>query len=180
MEGSASDISQRDTEMESFSRKDEPERLETRQENGTISSINTTRTNLKPSYARHYEETSSIHSNSTGASSIFDDSLSLYANDVLNGQPYSQIPLRTLSPPMISVREPQSAPISSQSQSRWKQSHAYRAWAQSKGMLMVILSQFFSSSMNVMTQLLERDGAHGKAMHPFQVRALMPPSVPQG
>jgi hypothetical protein len=36
-------------------------------------------------------------------------------------------------------------------------------------MLMVILAQFFGASMNVMTQLLEKDGSHGKAMHPFQV-----------
>ena len=54
--------------------------------------------------------------------------------------------------------------------SRWKRSMFYRVWAQGKGMLMVVLSQFFGSSMNVMTQLLERDGSHGKAMHPFQVR----------
>lgn len=45
----------------------------------------------------------------------------------------------------------------------------WMAWLQSKGMLMVILSQFFGASMNVMTQMLEKDGSHGKAMHPFQV-----------
>lgn len=44
-----------------------------------------------------------------------------------------------------------------------------RAWVHSKGMLMVIMSQFFRASMYVITQVLERDGSHGKAMHPFQV-----------
>jgi hypothetical protein len=56
--------------------------------------------------------------------------------------------------------------------SRRKRSLRYllsKGWIQSKGMLMVIVSQFFGASMNVMTQILERDGSHGKAMHPFQV-----------
>lgn len=42
-------------------------------------------------------------------------------------------------------------------------------WVQSKGMAMVLLSQFFGASMNVMTQVLEVDGTHGPAMDPFQV-----------
>lgn len=42
-------------------------------------------------------------------------------------------------------------------------------WLQSKGMVFVMLSQFFGASMNVMTQVLEVNGSHGPAMHPFQV-----------
>lgn len=34
---------------------------------------------------------------------------------------------------------------------------------------MVMLSQFFGASMNVMTRLLELDGPHGQGMHPFEV-----------
>lgn len=45
----------------------------------------------------------------------------------------------------------------------------HAAWLQSKGMAMVLLSQFFGASMNVMTQVLEVDGTHGRAMDPFQV-----------
>ena len=44
------------------------------------------------------------------------------------------------------------------------------AWLATKGMILVILSQFFGATMNVMAQILEKDGAHGKGMHPFQVR----------
>jgi hypothetical protein len=40
---------------------------------------------------------------------------------------------------------------------------------QSKGLLMVMLSQFFGASMNVMTQVLETPGSHGEALGPFQV-----------
>ncbi|KAJ9310020.1 hypothetical protein DTO217A2_306 [Paecilomyces variotii] len=45
----------------------------------------------------------------------------------------------------------------------------WTAWLQYKGMIMVMLSQFFGASMNVMTRLLEIDGAHGKGMDPFQI-----------
>jgi hypothetical protein len=40
---------------------------------------------------------------------------------------------------------------------------------QNKGVAFVLLSQFFGASMNVMTQVLEMDGAHGKAMDPLLV-----------
>lgn len=43
-------------------------------------------------------------------------------------------------------------------------------WLQNKGMVLVMLSQFFGASMNVMTQILEVNGPHGPAMDPFQVR----------
>ncbi|EEQ86888.1 uncharacterized protein BDCG_02008 [Blastomyces dermatitidis ER-3] len=42
-------------------------------------------------------------------------------------------------------------------------------WLMSKGMVMVMLAQFFGSSMNVMTRTLQLDGSHGKGMHPFQI-----------
>lgn len=45
----------------------------------------------------------------------------------------------------------------------------WAAWLQSKGLVLVMLSQFFGASMNVMTRVLEINGPHGKGMHPFQV-----------
>jgi hypothetical protein len=111
-----------------------------------------------------YEEPGSIYLNNLrpAADRLFGDNLSLYAGNVSNGQNYGQTHLQT-GPLPTSASEPQP-------DSRWKRSMVYRVWTQAKGMLMVVLSQFFGSSMNVMTQLLERDGSHGKAMHPFQVR----------
>jgi len=101
------------------------------------------------------------------ADTLFTD-LSLYTGNASDSHTYSQVPLHeSLSP--IPVSQNQSSTEASQPKSKWKQSIVWRAWLQSKGMLMVILSQFFGATMNVMTQVLERDGAHGKAMHPFQV-----------
>jgi hypothetical protein len=42
-------------------------------------------------------------------------------------------------------------------------------WVQGKGMILVMLAQFFGASMNVMTQVLEIKGRNGKGFHPFQV-----------
>ena len=42
-------------------------------------------------------------------------------------------------------------------------------WIRNKGAVLVLLAQAFGSLMNVATRILETDGAHGKAMHPFQV-----------
>jgi hypothetical protein len=42
-------------------------------------------------------------------------------------------------------------------------------WIRNKGAVLVLLSQAFGSLMNVATRILETDGVHGKAMHPFQV-----------
>ena len=44
-------------------------------------------------------------------------------------------------------------------------------WIRNKGAILVLLAQAFGSLMNVATRILETDGAHGKAMHPFQVPA---------
>lgn len=46
-------------------------------------------------------------------------------------------------------------------------------WTANKGLALVILSQLFGVMMNVTTRLLEMDGSHGSAMHPFQVRMPM-------
>lgn len=42
-------------------------------------------------------------------------------------------------------------------------------WAKNKGLALVILAQLFGIMMNVTTRLLELDGRHGTALHPFQV-----------
>ena len=44
-------------------------------------------------------------------------------------------------------------------------------WARNKGLALVILAQLFGSVMSLTTRLLETEGAHGRAMHPFQVRS---------
>lgn len=124
--------------------------------------VRRTDTSSKPDELQ-YEEPGSIYLNDLRPATdrLFGDNLSLYAGNVSNGQNYGQSPTQA-GPSPTSVPEAQPT-------SRWKRSMFYRVWAQGKGMLMVVLSQFFGSSMNVMTQLLERDGSHGKAMHPFQV-----------
>ncbi|KAL5341704.1 hypothetical protein BJX70DRAFT_357727 [Aspergillus crustosus] len=42
-------------------------------------------------------------------------------------------------------------------------------WLQGKGMILVMLSQFFGASMNVMTQVLELKGRNGEGFKPFQI-----------
>jgi hypothetical protein len=42
-------------------------------------------------------------------------------------------------------------------------------WIRNKGAILVLLAQAFGSLMNVATRILETEGAHGRAMHPFQV-----------
>ncbi|ODM21744.1 hypothetical protein SI65_02588 [Aspergillus cristatus] len=51
---------------------------------------------------------------------------------------------------------------------QWK-TKGHDFWLQSKGMILVLLSQFFGASMNVMTQYLEIDGERGAGMDPFQI-----------
>lgn len=43
-------------------------------------------------------------------------------------------------------------------------------WLRNKGVVLVLLAMVFGSGMNVAARLMETDGSHGKAMHPFQVR----------
>ncbi len=42
-------------------------------------------------------------------------------------------------------------------------------WLRNKGVVLVLLAMVFGSGMNVTARLMETDGSHGKAMHPFQV-----------
>ena len=42
-------------------------------------------------------------------------------------------------------------------------------WLRQKGVLLVLVSQFFGSCMNLATRILENEGSHGKGMHPIQV-----------
>jgi hypothetical protein len=51
-----------------------------------------------------------------------------------------------------------------------RRGHLSALWIRNKGVVLVLLSQAFGSLMNVATRILETDGSHGKAMHPFQVR----------
>lgn len=151
----------RDIKMGDVSRTNESVQSEIEQDDQTTTDA-TGVTATKPDEMQH-EEPGSIYLNDLRPATdrLFGDNLSLYAGNVSNGQNYGQTHPQT-GPSTTSAPEAQPA-------SRWKRSMVYRVWSQGKGMLMVILSQFFGSSMNVMTQLLERDGSHGKAMHPFQV-----------
>lgn len=45
----------------------------------------------------------------------------------------------------------------------------YEFWVQGKGMILVMLSQFFGASMNTMTKILEMEGRDGRGLNPFQV-----------
>lgn len=56
--------------------------------------------------------------------------------------------------------------------SGWLQ-RTHQVWLQGKGMLLVLLAQFFGATMNVMARLLERDGPHGKGMTPFHVSLVL-------
>src|SRR5436305_6877986 len=61
-----------------------------------------------------------------------------------------------------------------QSPSATTRQHGWRSrpralWIRNKGAVLVLLTQAFGSLMNVATRMLETDGVHGKAMHPFQV-----------
>jgi hypothetical protein len=98
------------------------------------------------------------------ADSLFSD-LSLYGGNLSNSHAYRST-LRSPSPAGPSL-EPIIPPPR-----RKLRTMLRTAWLHSKGMFMVILSQFFGASMNVMTQMLEKDGSHGKAMHPFQVSGM--------
>ncbi|KAF9887478.1 hypothetical protein FE257_010195 [Aspergillus nanangensis] len=55
--------------------------------------------------------------------------------------------------------------------SRWESAReiGQEFWAQGKGMILVLMSQFFGSSMNIMTQVLEIEGNHGQGFNPFQI-----------
>ncbi|EEH06059.1 conserved hypothetical protein [Histoplasma capsulatum G186AR] len=86
-------------------------------------------------------------------------------NDDVSG---SQAPLLQRTPPTgPEPPSPQRSNKGSRVQS-WRRK-LWQSWLMSKGMLMVMLAQFFGASMNVMTRTLQLDGSHGKGMHPFQI-----------
>ncbi|KAE8354469.1 hypothetical protein BDV28DRAFT_84039 [Aspergillus coremiiformis] len=60
-----------------------------------------------------------------------------------------------------------SSPPRSPSSSSWWSTR--ELWLQGKGMILVMLAQFFGASMNVMTQILEIKGRKGEGFHPFQI-----------
>lgn len=94
--------------------------------------------------------------------SLYSD-LSLYSGRIVNEPRYDAPLLRSPSP-----AESQFEAHYGALPTTWR-GILWNAWLQNKGILMVMLSQFFGASMNVMTRLLEIDGAHGKGMDPFQV-----------
>lgn len=51
-------------------------------------------------------------------------------------------------------------------------------WLRNKGVVLVLLAMVFGSGMNVAARLMETDGSHGKAMHPFQASAPLIKSTP--
>ncbi|KAH8425734.1 DMT family transporter [Aspergillus melleus] len=67
--------------------------------------------------------------------------------------------------PLLGSQEPPS------SSSWWhdKRESAREVWAQGKGMILVMMSQFFGASMNTMTKLLENQGRNGEGLSPFQI-----------
>ncbi|OJD16295.1 hypothetical protein AJ78_03507 [Emergomyces pasteurianus Ep9510] len=76
--------------------------------------------------------------------------------------------------PLLPAPATSSEPPNSPSRNKKSSVQSWRrklqhAWLMNKGMLMVMLAQFFGASMNVMTRTLELDGSHGEGMHPFQI-----------
>lgn len=90
--------------------------------------------------------------------------LSMYAGNFSNEVEYARGSLRSPFPPELPLpQESPTAPPKTKGFVFWS------LWLQSKGLILVLLSQFFGSTMNVMTRVLETNGSHGKAMHPFHI-----------
>ncbi|KAI1915764.1 hypothetical protein LOZ61_001436 [Ophidiomyces ophidiicola] len=88
-----------------------------------------------------------------------------HINSHLSPEPHT---VAQVLPPNTLRNSPSLATMASTSHSTWRQ-RILRSWLLGKGMVMVMLAQFFGASMNVMTRLLELDGPHGKGMHPFEI-----------
>ncbi|BCS25641.1 DMT family transporter [Aspergillus puulaauensis] len=71
------------------------------------------------------------------------------------------------SPSPILLNLPPSAPSALWKEKIWGTATDF--WLQAKGMILVMLSQFFGASMNVMTQVLELKGRNGEGFQPFQI-----------
>lgn len=89
--------------------------------------------------------------------------LSMYSGHFAESQFDHRPLLRSPSPAGSRLESRPSAPPLT-----WR-GRLWAAWLQSKGLVLVMLSQFFGASMNVMTRVLEINGSHGEGMHPFQV-----------
>lgn len=89
-------------------------------------------------------------------------------NDNNNNISDSQSPLLHPAPP-TSSEPPNCSRNNKKSPAQSWRRKLRHTWLMSKGMLMVMLAQFFGASMSVMTRTLVLDGSHGEGMHPFQV-----------
>ncbi|MCJ1333864.1 hypothetical protein MMC10_010570 [Thelotrema lepadinum] len=95
-------------------------------------------------------------------------------------QSYLEVPLRStfnasnsdLTPHIETSVEQQQAPYSRSSSpappKTWR-SKASNAWQENKGVVLMILAQFFGSAMAAITRLLETDAADRAPMDPFQI-----------
>ncbi|PGH30748.1 hypothetical protein GX50_06468 [[Emmonsia] crescens] len=89
-------------------------------------------------------------------------------NDNNNNISDSQSPLLHPAPP-TSSEPPNCSRNNKKSPAQSWRRKLRHTWLMSKGMLMVMLAQFFGASMSVMTRTLVLDGSHGEGMHPFQI-----------
>jgi len=83
--------------------------------------------------------------------------LSIYSDELRHSRPF------------VSNDAAARLPSTSPAPRRGRRATLDALWIRNKGVVLVLLSQAFGSLMNVATRILETDGAHGKAMHPFQV-----------
>ena len=100
--------------------------------------------------------------------------------------------LRHARQPLLSASHNNIQRLSSASLAATHRHHGIRGfldafWLRNKGVVLVLLAMVFGSGMNVAARLMETDGSHGKAMHPFQVGTqkgipfspyTMPPALP--
>lgn len=68
-------------------------------------------------------------------------------------------------------------PNSSEKRPQTWMGRLHALWSHNKGLILVLVSQFFGVGMNVTTRILEIEGNHGKGYHPFQVSKLSFPNV---
>jgi hypothetical protein len=122
---------------------------------------------LKEYQNSHDKQPAGIHrpaSHRPSFDSPFSD-LPMYAGVFSNEVEYARGSLRSPFPPELPLpQELSSAPPKVR-----RLICSWPLWLQSKGLILVLLAQFFGSTMNMMTRVLETNGSHGKAMHPFHV-----------
>ncbi|KAL4905730.1 hypothetical protein BDW74DRAFT_151920 [Aspergillus multicolor] len=64
---------------------------------------------------------------------------------------------------------PSASPVSPLPWTKTVRDTAADIWLQGKGMILVLMSQFFGASMNCMTKELELNGRNGEGFQPFQI-----------